>query len=371
VTTLVGPIGAGPRLWRRWAKARQLDLVTADDRRFPVAAWLRSLAERHDLPAAAVRRMARRAGRDPAEFLAAWRVKTGADRRQFWTTLEPEADDEHIQKLTTLAISACAPACVASSLDPLGASIVSTLTRLVPAAEWPCILFVARSLPDLASAGEEAASWAIRTPGLLIAIDVQETVWGEFLASAPESRTKAILKEGEITVPTLDAEAVRSALREANAPETAIIALSAIPADSALVAAASAAVRAARTPPASEHEDDRARSAAERFLFDFLESLPETAGKFELNGALDFTFGTSPAEVDLLCRSMGIAIELDGYFHFLNPERYRRDRAKDWELQRRRFLVLRFLAQDVIPQLELIRDRILDAVVTTRSGASP
>ena len=110
-------------------------------------------------------------------------------------------------------------------------------------------------------------------------------------------------------------------------------------------------------------------ATAERFLFSFLESLPETAGRFELNAALDFHFGPRPAEVDLLCRSPRIAIELDGYFHFLAPDGYRRDRAKDWELQRRGFVVLRFLAEDVIPQLEMIRDRILDALNVTPIGA--
>ncbi len=99
--------------------------------------------------------------------------------------------------------------------------------------------------------------------------------------------------------------------------------------------------------------------------FEFLESLPETAGRFELNATLDFQFGPRPAEVDLLCRSPRIAIELDGYFHFLAPDGYRRDRTKDWELQRRGFVVLRFLAEDVIPQLEMIRDRILDAITVT------
>ena len=46
----------------------------------------------------------------------------------------------------------------------------------------------------------------------------------------------------------------------------------------------------------------RCERAAEQFLFEFLESLPETAGRFELNALLDFRFGPRPAEVDLLCR---------------------------------------------------------------------
>jgi very-short-patch-repair endonuclease len=160
-------------------------------------------------------------------------------------------------------------------------------------------------------------------------------------------------------------------LRSAGAPGSAVAALAGNRADPSLIEAALDVVRYTAAPPARAADDDRARSAAERFLFTFLESLPETAGRFELNSALDFRFGPQAAEVDLVCRSPRIAIELDGYFHFLAPERYRRDRNKDWELQRRGFVVLRFLSEDVVPQLEFIRDRILDALKAARIGAQP
>jgi hypothetical protein len=351
--------------------ARNHDVVVARDHRLPLDAWLSSLAERQDLPRAAVQSLARRAGRDLDEFLASWQVKTVSDRERFWSSLEPEADDQQLREVAVLAIADYSPAAVAASLSKLGERIVPTLSCLVPAAEWPCVLFVAGSLADFGSIGEEAASWAIRAPELPTAVALSAAVWSEFLATASESRTKAILKEGEVHTPTLDPQAVESALREYGAPEAVVAALVANQADEVLVKAAVAAVRATGTPPVSETEYGRARSAAEAFLLEFLDSLPETAGKFELNGTLDFEFGPRSVEVDLLCRSLGVAIELDGYFHFLDPERYRRDRAKDWELQRRGFLVLRFLAEDVIPQLEQIRDRILDAVTMNRSGGNP
>ena len=78
-----------------------------------------------------------------------------------------------------------------------------------------------------------------------------------------------------------------------------------------------------------------------------------------------------PAEIDLLCREQRVAVEIDGYFHFLDATGYRRDRAKDWELQRRGYLILRFLAADVIPQLAVIRDRILEALAPTSPGGLP
>src|SRR5687768_13181230 len=85
VSVLVGPTGAGGRAWRRWATAAGRRVVAAHGNRFPQAEWVRSAAERIDLPVAAVRCLARRAGRDPDEFLATWRTKTLADCERLWS----------------------------------------------------------------------------------------------------------------------------------------------------------------------------------------------------------------------------------------------------------------------------------------------
>ena len=371
VSLLVGPIGAGVGTWRRWATAKGRGVVVANGNLFPSVAWVRSVAEQIDLPRAAVQCLARRAERDPDEFLASWRVKTLADRERFWSTLEPEADDDLLRQIAILAVNQSSPSTVSTSLSNLGENIVSTIVRLVPSTVWPSVLFVSGSTDDFSSVGNVAAKWTMRTPAVPIAVAVPTEVWDEFLTTAPESRAKALLREGEVSVPAMDTATVKRTLSEAGVVGSALAAVAAKGADAALVEAAIAAVRATVAPPTNEIEDDRARSAAERFLLEFLESLPETAGRFELNAALDFRFGPRPAEVDLLCRSLRIAIELDGYFHFLKPGGYRRDRTKDWELQRRGFVVLRFLAEDVIPQLEMIRDRILEAVTVTQPGANP
>jgi very-short-patch-repair endonuclease len=55
-------------------------------------------------------------------------------------------------------------------------------------------------------------------------------------------------------------------------------------------------------------------------------------------------------------------VELDGYFHFQNAAAYRRDRRKDFELQRRGYRVLRFLSADADVRLDEILDSILAAV---------
>jgi len=371
VSVLVGPIGAGGGTWRRWASAAGRSLVVATRNLFPSAEWVRAVAEQVDLPAAAVGGLARRAGRDPDEFLAAWRAMTPADRERFRSILAPNADDDLLCAAATLAVDQGSWGSVAASLSDLGDRVVPLILRLVPSAPWPGVLFIAGSRDDFSAIGPVAVQWAMSVPAVPIAVGVPADVWNQFQTAAPESRAKSLLREGELTVHGIDSATLVRTLGEAGAAGSAVTALAAIGADAALVESAVGVVRATAAPPTTPEDDDRARCAAERFLFAFLESLPETAGRFELNASLNFRFGPRPAEVDLLCHSPRIAIELDGYFHFLEADGYRRDRAKDWELQRRGYVVLRFLSEDVIPHLEVIRDRILAALTVTPLGGNP
>jgi very-short-patch-repair endonuclease len=57
-----------------------------------------------------------------------------------------------------------------------------------------------------------------------------------------------------------------------------------------------------------------------------------------------------------------VAVELDGGQHLGDPVAYRRDRRKDRLLQEHGYLVLRFLAEDVGRELEMVLDAILRAL---------
>jgi very-short-patch-repair endonuclease len=72
--------------------------------------------------------------------------------------------------------------------------------------------------------------------------------------------------------------------------------------------------------------------------------------------------GLSTLEVDLLCADCRVAVELDGAQHLADPIAYRRDRRKDLLLQENGYLVLRFLAEDVGTDLDLVLDAILRSV---------
>jgi hypothetical protein len=112
-------------------------------------------------------------------------------------------------------------------------------------------------------------------------------------------------------------------------------------------------------PPDAEGTS-RARSATEAFLYRRLQTLPETKGRFGVNIALPIAFdGLGRLEVDLLCDDVRLAVELDGAQHLADPAAYRRDRRKDQLLQENGYLVLRFLAEDVGRELDMVLDSIL------------
>jgi len=112
----------------------------------------------------------------------------------------------------------------------------------------------------------------------------------------------------------------------------------------------------------------RARSAAEAFLFQRLETLESTRGKFELNAELPIPFdGQGGMEIDFLCRQSRLAIELDGPHHLADENAWRRDRRKDLLLQQNGFLILRLLAADATRNLDLVLDQIQTALSTRQS----
>lgn len=63
-------------------------------------------------------------------------------------------------------------------------------------------------------------------------------------------------------------------------------------------------------------------------------------------------------EVDFLCETAMLAVEIDGYHHFADKDAYRRDRRKDELLQENGYFVLRFLAEDVLSHLGEVITRV-------------
>ncbi|HEY3384529.1 MAG TPA: DUF559 domain-containing protein [Vicinamibacterales bacterium] len=132
---------------------------------------------------------------------------------------------------------------------------------------------------------------------------------------------------------------------------------------------ASLFVHVARVVPLDAQGAARARSATESFLYRRLETMSDTKGRFTLNARLPIAFdGQGNLEVDLLCADVRLAVELDGAQHLGDPIAYRRDRRKDQLLQENGYVVLRFLAEDVGKDLDLVLDAILRSLSNRRSS---
>jgi hypothetical protein len=111
-------------------------------------------------------------------------------------------------------------------------------------------------------------------------------------------------------------------------------------------------------------------SAAEAFLAQMLETHPATARLFMPQGRPGFAMaGGQTARVDFLAATPRIAIEVDGPHH-LEAVQYRRDRHKDIELQARGYVVLRFLAEDIVADVERVRQTVIRVVQARRRGTT-
>ena len=199
-------------------------------------------------------------------------------------------------------------------------------------------------------------------PALAIALVMNSAQFDACLRTLPECHTKALLREGRIDMVTPSPLDVHSTLGAQYAQTLQL--LHTLRLSEQLLPAFYATVSIMQC--CQQNDFERARSAAELFLFEVLQAMPATANLFALNATCDFTFGAAKAEVDLLATTLNIAIEIDGYYHFQAPENFRVDRRKDFELQTRGYLVLRFLAEDIVTLLEDIVGTIVKAITFKR-----
>jgi len=201
---------------------------------------------------------------------------------------------------------------------------------------------------------QHISSLAISVPSLPMGVAVSTSIYSAVMRGR-DARWKALLREGLVdVVPDPPPPAPHDLLAGHAQIRDELVAGGALE----VVRAFDRAATLPKDAPASV-----ARSAYEDLLFRVLEQHAETAGLFELNGKLDFKFGTRPAEVDVVSRRLGIAVEIDGYFHFAGgAEAYRRDRRKDRLLQEHGYRVIRYLADDIVASLSQITKEICETV---------
>jgi very-short-patch-repair endonuclease len=352
-----------------------------------VSAWITVLASSRDLVGDASTWLAALNGLEAAELRSRVRAMTRHDFDRFWAVqpLDSARDPRAVACQELLACQLLNEPVSAGRLCEQLAATLSTgpgtdwpavlcaLAGLIPAAALPGLIYARQSPHEnpglwLSAASRTLTSLAVAAPAVPLALAAPAQTVAAFLHSSPESRGRSLLREGLVTVEGLSETAVTVRLQAAgtSVPEDTVRRLAAEGASNELVdLLAEAASRSGRSETAAQEE--KARSAAEVFLFEMLESLAQTAGLFRLNRPLEFRHGKAAAEADLVAEAFRLVIELDGgYYHLADQAAYRRDRRKDWEYQRYGYLVLRFLSDDVVTQLEEILETILAAVAHRR-----
>ncbi|MEO6808796.1 MAG: DUF559 domain-containing protein [Isosphaeraceae bacterium] len=395
VSVLVGPIGLAVETARRWAEAQGRSVVLVDDPKpgALVEAWVDRLTIERDLVLDAATWLARRLDRPAGEFAASLGRKAPIELAALLDVALPDQPGNLVEAVCRWLLERAAhgePTRAPGLAARLGEALsnrdgMMSLNQVAAALSdliWPGtdpVLVVARRTSEqrttarVASVSASLARLAEAQPHLSLVLAIEPASLAAYQDQGPESRAKAILRAGIIAVPSLDGTAIGRRLG-AGFPSPALAAsiqrLAIDGASDQLIDTFADAAKATASPRTTRADDDRARSAAERFLNDRLATLPETAGLFALNARLNIPFGSARSmEVDLVCEPLQLVVEIDGYHHFQDSDAYRRDRRKDQALQERGYLVVRVLADDVVCRLEAVLDQILSALASRRGRA--
>ena len=371
LSVVVGRGEAPARLVRHWLRQERCDVCESRNvqLRELFSDWFAYLAAERDLPGEAYVWLAARTGQGADELRSRLRDRATEERGLYFDrTLGATANSpaeiacratvEHDCEQGSTATELCERLLAACRDDArvlfVGAAAIVGQSRLpglfvnLPPGAMPA---------EVAAACENSAALAILATemNVLLAISVEQVE--TYLAAARESRLLALVREGLIRL-EMSCELGGAALVACPAPAGS-------GAGEPTTAFGNAACPAM-------NDDDPARSHAERYLFERLQAHPETANLFELNGllAVDGDWNGS-LEVDLLARSVRVAVEIDGFFHFQDLEAYRRDRRKDVLLQRGGYFVVRCLADDVVSRLEEIMHTIVTAVRQRHAQSMP
>ncbi|WNG13267.1 DUF559 domain-containing protein [Cystobacter fuscus] len=382
LTVLAGPPGAALSLWRRWLDARGLPLCVCASTTPEglLRHWLETLGQARSLTTDAAEHLGAAAGLRPGELPSRLKGKTAHERGVLLQALIPSLAPGDVSATcrallqlpqvvpnSTGLLGAVLAACEGDALRALGA-----VHALVPGGAAPAILVSDPGTEEgwLERAARVCARACEGVPSLVVALQAERSGLEAYLHE-PESHTRAIVREGRVELAVPSAEELMRRLeaqgvQKARALEAPLRQLAADGIPDEVLTHYGEAARKLEVAGQESEATDGARSEAERFLYGVLESLPATRGLFDLNGKAEFPLRGRPVEVDFLSRRLRLAIEVDGYHHFREPERYRRDRRKDLALQIHGYWVLRFLADDVVARFEEIRDTLLEVISIRR-----
>lgn len=393
VTVLAGPVGLAVQGWKRWAESVQRPVAAMTSSRHAdiLKQFFWELSRKVDLLESVARYCAKQAKRDREQVKSIFLRKgsheldlllgsCGVDLddgsagwlcKQIGTVAQQEAGFE--VWLTELAQNV-------TVWPDLFFSVLQSLVKVVGSARVPAIIVYQWSgemdVSNLESTAFRLVQIATKCPLVPVAMAVNAAPVSAFLDQAAESRSKAMLREGVVFFEGMSCGAIQRRIsahaqgQDNGHGKAEVVAkrLADDGADENLVESFTELICLSQSGAPKLKESDAARSAAERFLWERLESHPITAGLFELNGKLSVpTSFRSVIEVDLLCRELQLAVEIDGYHHFQDDAAYRRDRRKDLDLQKQGYLVVRLLANDMVARYEEILETVFQSVEFQRN----
>lgn len=366
LSTLVGPPEQGLAVLTEWIHLRGLSVVVAEgeDPRTVVRTWATALARDRDLVSDAESFVARTQAAGARRDLL-FRGKTAHERRVLLDGLTPPHSESATWELCrdllespSLPPAGELPTVVSRAIEQDPLATLQALLALVPSGSAPALRV--RGGPSDFRALRTVASLCSSAPALTTVCVLSSESLAEHLRR-DECRALAMLREGRLDLPEVPPEPAPTTASVAVDPTLARLKQEGTPEPIiALYREASRAITTGR-----REAEDRARSAAERYLQAQLNQRPSTRGLFKPNARLDLGDGGRPLEVDLLCPRLRLAVELDGHFHFHDADSFRRDRRKDLLLQRAGYWVVRFLSDDVVARLEEILET-LDTLIAAR-----
>ncbi|MDC0711364.1 DUF559 domain-containing protein [Stigmatella sp. ncwal1] len=367
LSALVGSPSRALTLFTEWAHRHGVSVAApeADEPRAMVRAWAAAVARERELFADAEAFVALQAPPDSPRPLF-FRQKTAHERALLLDALSPGQTEKATWELSLQLLASrelpargMLPDAVDAAIAREPFSALRALLRWVPAGETPA-LRIRVGLPELRGLRAAAAICAA-APSLTVVCVLTPEAFAA-CQERGESHVLAMLREGWLDVPEEAAPGTASGFV---VPTLARFQQEGTPAP--LVAHYIEAARALTV--AGSEAADRSRSKAEQFLYELLQHRPATRGRFALNSRIEQGTGVRPLEIDLLCRELRLAVEIDGYFHFRSAEDFRRDRRKDLALQRLGYWVVRILAEDVVARLEDILETI-DTLMEARRRES-
>ncbi len=315
VSVLVGPPGVAEWVWSRWQRGMNARSIVAGEWEEVLRDWLEEPSLAGDLAAALRDALGELEGVGRAELASLVRGRSPSQLEVLVAHAAqhlrvPDAWVRHALGLAgaSATLRRAAPRAVARAAQLLGGALPALLVRSRTSAR----------VPELAQALFAVTE---QTPATELALALDDGAMTALRASA-EPRLYTALAEG-------------------------LIALRPHPSRSPVPPAV----------PVLQYDAKAfARSQQELALYRALERRSRTRGLFQLNVELSAPSGK--LEVDLLCESLRVALEVDGYHHFRDADAYRRDRRKDVRLQELGYLVLRVLANDIDKELDHVLDTI-------------